>query len=448
MSQQKIESLSSGRYPLRGVLGQGGMATVYRSFDEMLQVERAIKVLSREMAGNEKIRMRFLDEARTMARLKHANIVGVYDVGMEGDTPFIVMEMIEGGSVMDWVNGNGPMAPKAAAWATIGMLRGLAMAHSFGIVHRDVKPHNLLLTNQGVPKLTDFGIAHVGSKASSLTQTGSVLGTMAYMSPEQRRSTKDAGVTSDVYASGATLYVMLKGEEPFDLYSKELADELYEGIAPELREIIQVASSYRASDRYPSAKAMEDALLSIVDALPDSDQVTSDGRVMLRSTVQTVAWEPDDEPSPSIKLQDTGTIDFGVLASQADASEATESRTKSKRLAIAGGLALALAVGGGLQWMTGGEAVPAPAPDATVTAPVQAAPIVPKEVVPPVPAPRRPVQHQSLQPSPQLSQPTPAERWGRPLSVPSLSPRSPSTASQWAAPGGRASSLWVPIVCS
>jgi len=140
--------IAQGRYPIRNILGQGGMATVYRVHDQMLQVERAIKVLSPHLAQNERVRTRFLSEARTMAQLRHPNIVGVFDVGMEGDAPFIVMEIIDGGSVMDWVNANGPLEPAVAAWITIGLLNGLQQAHDNGIIHRDIKPHNLLLTRE------------------------------------------------------------------------------------------------------------------------------------------------------------------------------------------------------------------------------------------------------------------------------------------------------------
>ena len=117
--------LSQGRYPLQSVLGEGGMAKVYRGFDTMLQVERAIKVLNIAMANNEKIRTRFLSEARTMARLRHPNIVAVFDVGMEGSSPYIVMEMIPGGNLMELVRDHGTLPPAVAAWLTIGMLRGL-----------------------------------------------------------------------------------------------------------------------------------------------------------------------------------------------------------------------------------------------------------------------------------------------------------------------------------
>jgi serine/threonine protein kinase len=345
------------------------MATVYRGFDEMLQVERAIKVLSQQMARNEKIRTRFLAEARMMARLKHVNIVGVYDVGMEGDAPFIVMEMIEGGAVMDWVRTNGPMPPLAAVWTTIGVLRALTVAHDNGIVHRDVKPHNVLLTKSGIPKLTDFGIAQSNSKSLSLTRTGAVMGTMAYMSPEQRRNTKEAGVPADIYATGASLYVMVTGEEPFDLYSTELSDELYGDMQQELRAVIQIASSYRKDDRYQTAKEMEDALLAIVDTLPPTSQVTADGRVILQSS-KTAFWEPEDtEPSdpfapqadsfvaqaepflppvqPSKQRQDTGTIDFDRLPSTDDEADLSP---KSKAKPIAAAMAVVVAVGLGLAW--------------------------------------------------------------------------------------------------
>jgi len=358
------------------VLGEGGMATVYRGFDEMLKVERAIKVLSPQMAESEKIRTRFLAEAQTMARLKHANIVGVYDVGMEGDTPFIVMEMIEGGAVMDWVHRNGPMSPLAAVWITIGVLRALALAHENGVIHRDVKPHNVLLTRKGVPKLTDFGIAQVNSNLMSLTRTGAVMGTMAYMSPEQRRDTKTAGVPSDIYATAASLYVMVTGQEPFDLYSTDLRDELFGDMQEELCTVIQTAASYRPDDRYQTAKEMEAALLAIVDALPPTSQVTADGRVILSSAKSSVRTAKGfthsdstiDGEQPSIEQDDAGTIDFDSLPGPANrkSTHKSESPPSGEKLNFTfvplGVLFLVFAVVTvGLAWFANQESVP-PAP--------------------------------------------------------------------------------------
>jgi tRNA A-37 threonylcarbamoyl transferase component Bud32 len=261
--------LGGGRYVLTRVLGAGGMATVYLATDTMLQVQRAVKLLAPTYVGHSRVRKRFLDEARTMARLRHANIVTVFDVGMEGERPFIVMELIEGGSLMDYIHLHGPADPALAVEVMLGMLGGLGVAHDNGVVHRDIKPHNVLLAEGGVPKLTDFGIARIEDRDDSLTKTGAMMGTLAYMAPEQRRNARGVGAEADIYAAGATLYVMLTGRDPFDLYSSDLHEEVFEGVQPDLAEVIKKACRYRAEHRYPTVIELQHALRAAAVTLED-----------------------------------------------------------------------------------------------------------------------------------------------------------------------------------
>jgi tRNA A-37 threonylcarbamoyl transferase component Bud32 len=261
--------LGGGRYVPTRVLGTGGMATVYLATDSMLQVGRAIKLLAPRYADHNRVRQRFLDEARTMARLRHPNIVTVFDVGMEGSRPFIVMELIEGGSLMDYIERHGPTDPSLAIEVMQGVLGGLQVAHDNGVIHRDIKPHNVLLADGGQPKVTDFGIARVEDRQDSLTKTGAMMGTLAYMAPEQRRNARGVGVGADIYAAGATLYVMLCGRDPFDLYSSDLHDEIFEGVQPDLAEVIKQACRYRAEHRYPSVAEFARALRQVAAALPE-----------------------------------------------------------------------------------------------------------------------------------------------------------------------------------
>lgn len=300
-------NLLQGRYRLGRTLGAGGMATVYEAFDETLRVTRAIKLLNAPLAKNEKIVARFVSEARTMAQLRHPNIVNVFDVSMEGDQPFIVMEYMQGGSLMDLVDeGQGGVEPRAACLLTAGLLRGLDCAHKSGVVHRDVKPHNVLLDEEGVPKVTDFGIARVKNDDSHLTKTGMVMGTLAYMPPEQRQSARQVDARSDVYAAGATLYVLAKGLEPFDLYATEFHDRLFKGMHPDVAAIVKVACRYEMDDRFQSAEEMALAL----DALVASMTGTGDGlpmgaggalaeraseRVATASRTSETQWLHDDD---------------------------------------------------------------------------------------------------------------------------------------------------------
>lgn len=263
MSQDAAAPLEHGRYRLVGVLGEGGMATVYRAWDARLQVWRAIKVLDAALTDRPNVRQRFENEARTMARLHHRNIVTVHDVGADGARVFMVMELVEGGSLVDWVEENGPMPPRMALDVLGEVLAALQVAHDNHVVHRDIKPHNILVDRSGTAKVSDFGIARVADTDHSLTKTGAMMGTWTYMAPEQRTSARRVDARADVYAAGATLYALLTAREPFDLYTTELHEELFAGMPEDLAAPIKRACRYRPEDRYESADAMREALRTL-----------------------------------------------------------------------------------------------------------------------------------------------------------------------------------------
>ena len=257
------EALAGGRYRLLSVLGEGGMATVYRGYDTSLDIERAIKILSPAMAARPSIRKRFEEEARTMARLQHRSIVAVQDVGVDGDRVYMVMELVEGGSLMDLIERRGnPLPPVQACDAVLAILEGLEVAHKRGVVHRDIKPHNVLVTDEGEMKVTDFGIAQVSDRGGA-TRTGTAMGTWAYMAPEQRSSAKHVDARADVYAVGASLYVLLTMDEPYDLYAAELQEELFSKLPGGLPEVLRKACRYRPEERFASATEMRQALLTV-----------------------------------------------------------------------------------------------------------------------------------------------------------------------------------------
>ena len=276
MSVDIAPPLCEGRYRLIKILGTGGMATVYKAFDDRLEIFRAIKVLAPALANRASIRKRFESEARTMAKIHHRNIVTVHDVGVDqshhGIRPFIVMEMVSGGSLLDHIRTHGPMPPKQAATVTRDLLLGLHIAHSKGVVHRDMKPHNVLVNVDGVPKLTDFGIAHVDDDKHSMTTTGAVMGTWAYMAPEQRTDAKNVDGRADIYATTGTLYALLTNKEPFDLWSTQLHEELFADLPPELGDIIAKGCSYKPDDRFPSASEMATALDDSLVDLPENPE--------------------------------------------------------------------------------------------------------------------------------------------------------------------------------
>ena len=222
-------SVASGRYRLGRPLGCGGMATVYLGHDSELDRPVAIKVLAENLAGDEAFRRRFLREARLAARLSHPNVVSVYDAGEEADgRPYIVMEHVDGETLAEVLSERGPLPADEAAMLAAQACRGLAHAHAAGLVHRDVKPQNLLLRRDGTLKVADFGIARA-AEATALTQAGTVLGTAAYLSPEQALG-QEATPAADVYSLGAVLYELLTGRPPYELESlADLAAKQAEG---------------------------------------------------------------------------------------------------------------------------------------------------------------------------------------------------------------------------
>jgi serine/threonine protein kinase len=208
------QEVGQERYELRAHLGSGGMADVFEGYDRRLDRAVAVKLLKTDLP-DPRARERFEHEARTAAGFVHPNAVTVFDVGTVGDRPFLVMELVDGRDLAAVLAGRGPLAPGEAARIADQMLAALGAAHARGLVHRDVKPGNVLLTRDGTAKLTDFGIAKAAADATGgLTLTGQVLGTPRYLAPEQAAG-KRATPRSDLYAVGVVLYEMLAGEPPF-----------------------------------------------------------------------------------------------------------------------------------------------------------------------------------------------------------------------------------------
>jgi len=253
------------RYELVRPLGHGAMATVDLAHDVELDRPVALKRLAENLARDEDLRRRFLREARLAARLAHPNVVRVFDVGEDDGRPFIAMEYVEGETLADLVARRGRLPAGEAASLGMQMCAGLAAAHAAGLVHRDVKPQNLLLGRDGVLKLGDFGIA-LGHEGTKLTLAGTVLGTAGYLAPEQARG-EQVTAAADIYAVGAVLYELLTGEpsrvttslaelgsedgfQPPDLTACVL------DAPPELVAAVAACLSIRPEDRPPSAAAL------------------------------------------------------------------------------------------------------------------------------------------------------------------------------------------------
>jgi serine/threonine-protein kinase len=202
-----------GRYEVGRLLGAGGMAEVYEGLDRLLARRVAIKVLLAQYAHDPGFLARFRREAQAAASLSHPHIVGVYDTGSEGDTWFIVMEYVDGRTLKDIIRAEGPLYWSRAAEVAADVSGALAVAHARGIVHRDVKPGNVMLTTDGKVKVMDFGIARA-SAVPSITQTSAVVGTAQYIAPEQAQGL-EVDPRTDVYSLGCCLYEMLTGQVPF-----------------------------------------------------------------------------------------------------------------------------------------------------------------------------------------------------------------------------------------
>ncbi|HVL50830.1 MAG TPA: protein kinase, partial [Actinomycetota bacterium] len=200
------------RFEIESLIARGGMATVYKGTDLTLGRTVAIKILSEELASDPSFVARFRLEAQAAASLTHPNIVAVYDTGSDGDIHYIVMEYLEGRTLHQILNEEGPMPPAEVASIGAEVAHALAEAHGKGIVHRDVKPGNIMIGPRGTAKVMDFGIAKAAT-AGALTQVGSILGTVAYLSPEQARGEPVDG-RSDLYSLGTLLYQMLTGKLP------------------------------------------------------------------------------------------------------------------------------------------------------------------------------------------------------------------------------------------
>jgi serine/threonine protein kinase len=250
------------------------MAKVYRAWDQRLQVWRAIKILEPEYAMRRKLRARFESEAHAMARMEHRNIVKVYDIGSDGDIAYLVMELAEGGTPIEWLERHGAMPARMAVDVILDVCDGIAAAHAAGIIHRDIKPHNVLITLKGECRVTDFGIAQLETDTGQLTRTGAVMGTLGYMAPEQRNDAKHVDQRADVYSISATLYTLLTNRTVMDLFFATQDLTMLKGVPSKLVPVIIRGTEYRPEKRYQTVSELADALRAIRDSLPDDPDET------------------------------------------------------------------------------------------------------------------------------------------------------------------------------
>ena len=275
------EGLLAGRYRLDHVAGHGGMATVFAAYDTVLDRTVAIKLLQRRHDATGVLHARFEREARAEAKIVHPNVVSVHDIGESDDgRPFIVMDYVEGRSLQDVVADDGPLDSEHTAIVGMGVARALAAAHALGIVHRDVKPANVIVDPQGLPHLTDFGLARAsdGDNDPALTAPGILLGTAYYVAPEQARYGQGSP-RADLYSLGAVLYFALTGTPPFDGDGAiDVALRRFEEDPPDLRTLLPAADPELAAlihallarnpdDRPSEAAAVAERLINVAARL-------------------------------------------------------------------------------------------------------------------------------------------------------------------------------------
>ncbi len=256
----------AARYTTEGILGKGGMGEVLLATDTRLNRKGAIKRILGSAARSKTAVSRFLTEAQSIAALNHPNIVQIYDYGRADDGPFLIMEYVEGSSLLDKCR-EGAVPLEEAIDLTCKLCDGLSKAHAANIVHRDIKPANVLLTEDGVPKLTDFGLAKDEAADTGMTMAGAVLGTLDFMPPEQRRDAALTDARSDLWSLAATLYQMVTGEPPRVIDLDEVPSELRKCIAQALKS--------KKEDRYQTANELRDALKNCL-AIPEPVVVTAD----------------------------------------------------------------------------------------------------------------------------------------------------------------------------
>lgn len=297
-----LGSVFGGRYRIREKIGSGGMSDVYLADDLTLSRPVAVKVLHSEYARDAGYIQRFRYEAQAAANLNHPNIVSVYDWGNEGDAYYIVMEYVEGRELKDLLREQGAFTPERAAEVAAEIAAALQFAHRRNLVHRDIKPQNVIITPTGQVKVMDFGIARAAS-GTGITQTGVVMGTAQYIAPEQAQGLSVDG-RADIYSLGIVLYEMLAGRVPFDdenpltVAYRQVRDDpvppsmIVPGIPPAMEAIVMKALAKNPANRYQTAQEFKADLLRFLEGMPVSATPVMPAAVPPASAAPTAPTAP------------------------------------------------------------------------------------------------------------------------------------------------------------
>ncbi|MBY0442141.1 MAG: protein kinase [Mycobacteriaceae bacterium] len=353
-------ALLDGRYRILAAIARGGTSTVYRGLDLRLDRDVAIKVVDARYGGDDQFLTRLQLEARAVARLKAPSLVAVYDQGLDGSHPFLVMELIEGGTLRELLAERGPMPPHAAVAVLHPVLSGLAAAHQAGLVHRDIKPENILISDDNEVKIADFGLVRAVT-AAGITSTNIIFGTAAYLSPEQVRD-GSTSPRSDVYALGILAYELLTGTTPFtgdsalSVASQRLHTDVpppssvIDGVPHQFDELVACATSRDPADRYADALEMQNELDRITAELalptfrvpapqesaqhrsadPQHRQHITDQEPIHHPTRQLIRNDWPAEPAPAAQPDRALSLQFAGIA----ISEFRYVRQHARRMAL------------------------------------------------------------------------------------------------------------------
>ena len=336
---QYIGKMLDDRYEILELIGSGGMANVYKARCHRLNRLVAIKILKSDLADNADFRRRFHDESQAVAQLSHANIVSVYDVSTNPDREYIVMELIDGITLKQYMERRGRMDWRESLHFITQIMRGLSHAHSRGIIHRDIKPQNIMVLRDGSVKVADFGIACLANQGQTLTQEA--LGSVHYISPEQARGDR-IDARSDIYSAGVVLYEMLTGRLPFEgdsavsvaiqhLSSVPLSPREIDPDVPEaLEKICMKAMASDIDRRYPTADAM----------LADLEEFRKNPDVDLDFSIEDLRRPDTDEPTQYIPAVQAVT----PKREEPQEDEPVDEKKTQKMLLLAGGIALAAVI--------------------------------------------------------------------------------------------------------
>ena len=388
-----------GRYQVLEKVGKGGMGVLYRGFDPVLDREVAIKLMLTDFnEDTEQMRPRFYREARAAAKLNHRNIVTIFEFAEESNIPYIVMEFLRGTPLGSRINGKPPLSIDDKLNIVAQLCDGLSYAHEPGVVHRDVKPDNVFILEDGSVKLLDFGIAKLTS--SNLTRQGDVLGSASYMSPEQVGGSDSVDGRADVFSTGVMLYELLTGHKPFEadaptaVILKILKDDptpiekWTPGLPPQLVAAVMKALAKRPEDRWATAAALGAELQMIRRSVPASQSTAELDETRFASTQMMKALH-DDLQKLRDQEQTGGTaVAVGAAAASARDAVAPEDTSSGSKMLVPAIVGLVVLLGAGGYFMFGRSSAPAePTTTSAAATPASTPASTPPAAVTPAAAP-------------------------------------------------------------